>query len=348
MAYPLGRAVIVVHNSYTTMIKQLSLYLTLSVGAAFFLSGCSERHEADYQSAPVKLEAPPSPAGIAEEGGDGVPSSDFISSSAASQPKSDSTRKFIRTANVKFKVSDVIRATTHIEDIVADMGGFVAHTNLASNQDDKTLVPISEDSSLETTYYTVTNSMTLRVPDTQLDSTLRAIAASVEHLDYRIITAEDVSINLLANRMAEERLAKQQQRLTKAIDQQGKKLPETVGAEDKLAGRSEESDNRRLSSIALMDKVKFSTVQLDIYQRQAIAREMLPNALNITAYEPGFGTKLENSFAYGWKIFSAFILMLAKLWGFFLFGIILFILYKRFKPMFFSTKEVRPVSVGQK
>ncbi len=334
------------------MIKQLSLYLTLSVGAAFFLSGCggSERHESAPQSDVIKLEAP-QPASLSEEssGGDSAPaSSDFISSSAASQPKSDSTRKFIRTANVKFKVNDVIRATTHIEDIIAHMGGFVAHTNLASNQDDKTLVPVSEDSSLETTYYTVTNSMTLRVPDIQLDSTLRAIAASVEHLDYRIITAEDVSINLLANRMAEERLAKQQQRLTKAIDQQGKKLPETIGGEDKLAGRSEESDNRKLSSLVMMDKVKFSTVQLDIYQRQAIAREMLPNNLNIAAYEPGFGTKLEHSMADGWKIFSAFILGLAKLWGFLLFGVILFILYKRFKPMLISKKEIRPVSVGQK
>jgi hypothetical protein len=336
------------------MIKKISFYLTLSLASVYFLSGCGKKYEeaSDQVSGPQKLEAPLPATAPAEESmnadnASGSGTTDFISSTAASQPKGDSVRKFIRTANVKFKVNNVIRTTSTIEDIVGTMGGFVAHTNLTSNRDNKTLVPISEDSSLETTYYTVTNSMTLRVPDTRLDSTLRAIAANVEYLDYRIISAQDVSLDFLANRMAEERLGKQQKRLEHAIDKRGKKLRETIDGEEQLAGRTEEIDSRKLSTLSMIDRVKFSTVQLDIYQRQAIAREMLPNDLNIAAYEPGFGTKLENALEYGWDIFATFILGLAKLWGFILFGIIIVILYKRFKPMLVK-KEVVPVSVGQK
>lgn len=341
------------------MIKKLSFYLVLTVASTYLLSGCGSKHDsADEMSAPkINLPAPaPAPPadGMATQGegtialADSQNSTDFISSSAASQPKGDSTRKFIRTANVKFKVGNVIKTTSVIEDIVAGAGGFVAHTNLTSNQDNKTLIPLSEDSSLETTYYTVTNSMTLRVPDTKLDSTLRAIAATVEYLDYRIISAQDVSLDFLANSMAEQRLAMEQRRLAAAIDRRGKKLVETLDGEERLAGRGEESDNHKLSTLTMMDRVKFSTVELSIYQRQAVAREMLPNDLNITAYEPGFGTKLEHAFEYGWSIFAAFLLAIAKLWGFILFAIILYIVYKRFKPAVVEKPEVRPVSVGQK
>ena len=114
-----------------------------------------------------------------------------ISSSAAIEKNNDPERKFIRTADVKFKVNNVANTTTYIEDICTAQGGFVIYTNLASNIDEHTETPIGSDSLLETTFYTVTNNMTLRVPNTKLDSTLKDIAKSVDYLDYRIIKADD-------------------------------------------------------------------------------------------------------------------------------------------------------------
>ena len=43
----------------------------------------------------------------------------MVSSSAAVENKKDSTHKFIRTAELKFKVKSVIKSTYNIEDITA-------------------------------------------------------------------------------------------------------------------------------------------------------------------------------------------------------------------------------------
>ena len=56
----------------------------------------------------------------------------FVSSTAAVENNKDSTRKFIRTADLKFKVKDAIRSTYDIENIIVKQGGFVTYTNLAS------------------------------------------------------------------------------------------------------------------------------------------------------------------------------------------------------------------------
>jgi len=139
-------------------------------------------------------------------------SSGFISSTAAKASK-DSTRKFIRTANLKFKVKDVIKSTYDIEDITAKEGGFVTYTNLSSSISDVQKKAISEAETLETTHYVVTNEIILRVPNNKLDETLKEISRNIDYLDYRVIKAEDVALQLLANKLTQKRAAKNEQRL---------------------------------------------------------------------------------------------------------------------------------------
>ena len=107
-----------------------------------------------------------------------------ISSSAAVVDK-NSTRKFIRTADVKFKVKNVAKSTYAIEDATSKFGGFVTYTNLQStiNEEDKTKV--SQDSTLVTTKYKVENNITIRVPNTKLDTVIKTIAKQIHFLDYR-------------------------------------------------------------------------------------------------------------------------------------------------------------------
>lgn len=254
----------------------------------------------------------------------------IISSPAAVEDGKDTTRKFIRTADLKFKVKSVIHATYDIENITGRQGGFVTYTNLASQVDEVTTIPVSADSSLETTYYTVTNTITLRVPNTRLDSTLKQIAHNIDYLDYRIIKADDVAIQLLSNNLAQKRSAKTGERLAKAIDNRAKKLTETTDAEKALEDKQEEADNAWLSSLSLSDQVKFSTINISIYQRQAIKRELISNDQNIEAYEPGFGSKMLESVQTGWNMLEAFLVFLARLWAFIMVVLLAFILYKKY------------------
>lgn len=148
--------------------------------------------------------------------------SDVISSSAAVENKKDTLRKFIRTADLKFKVKDVARATYAIEDIAARFNGFVSYTNLFSTITNQTTIPVSKDSSLETIYYVVQNNMTLRVPNVKLDSTLKALPPLIDYLDHRIIQADDVHLQLLENRLKKERVTNSRERITQAVDDKGK------------------------------------------------------------------------------------------------------------------------------
>jgi hypothetical protein len=254
----------------------------------------------------------------------------FISSSAAVENSTDTTHKFIRTADLKFKVKSVIKSTYNIEDITTRQGGFVTYTNLTSSIENVTNIAISADSSLETTYYTVSNSITIRVPNTKLDTTLKEISKNIDYLDYRVIKADDVALKILSNNLTQKRSAKNEQRLTNAIDNRGKKLNETTIAEEVLSSKQEQADNAKVANLSLIDQINFSTINLSIYQRQTIKRELISNDKNIREYEPSFGSNLLDALKFGWDILAAFLVFLTKLWGLFLFGIVAFILYRKF------------------
>ena len=275
--------------------------------------------------------APSSKEKLTEEMVSDSKSNAFISSTAAVENSKDTTHKFIRTADLKFKVKSVIKSTYDIEEITNRQGGFVIFTNLTSNIENVTNTAVSADSSLETTYFTVSNSITIRVPNTKLDTTLKEISKNIDFLDYRIIKADDVALQILSNNLTQKRAAKNEQRLTNAIDSRGKKLNETTVAEEVLLNKQEQADNAKISNLSLMDQINFSTINLSIYQRQTLKRELISNDKNIDEYEPGFGSKILDAIKFGWNILEVFIVFLIQLWGLFLFGIIVYILFRMYR-----------------
>jgi hypothetical protein len=189
---------------------------------------------------------------------------------------------------------------------------------------------VSADSTLETTYYTVTNSIKIRVPNTKLDTTLKEISGNIDYLDYRIIKAEDVALQILSNNLIQKRSAKNQERLANAIDKKGKKLNETTNAEELLLDKQEQSDNAKISNLSLTDQIRFSTINISIYQRQTFKRELILNDKNVDAYDPSFGSKVLESLKFGWDILETFLVFLTRLWGLFLFAILVYIIYKKY------------------
>jgi len=301
------------------MISRIHFSKVIAIGMMVIIFSCSKKSERGNKTSET------SAADTV-----GTPSVEGISSGAAIENGKDSSRKFIRTAELKFKVKNVIRATYKIEDIAIRFGGFVSYTNLSSNMDYLNIKRISEDSSLESTHFTVVNTMTLRVPNTRLDSTLKAIAPLVEYLDYRIIKADDIGLQILANRLTENRISKHEKRMEKAIENQGKKLNETTDAEENLYNKREAADNAMISGLSLLDQVNYSTVNLSLYQRQEVKNELIANDKSIESYEPGFGIKLLESMKGGWSIIEAVILFIVQMWGLILFGVAIFFLYKKF------------------
>ncbi|WP_299252431.1 DUF4349 domain-containing protein [uncultured Cytophaga sp.] len=311
--------------------------LFTSILFAFFLLSCSQEHKAERTSDQSNENAEASTVDMASAVSESKAkdaASESISSSAAVETNKNGNRKFIRTADLKFKVKSVVKATYGIEDIVGQQGGFVSYTNLYSTIDYVNSTAISADSTLETTYFTVLNSMTIRIPNTKLDTTLKAIAKHIDYLDHRIITADDVALQLLSNDLTQKRADKTERRLTNAIDNRGKRLNETVASEEILANKQEQSDNAKIANMALNDQIDFSTITISMYQRQDIKRDVIADFKNITAYEPGFGKKVIESLISGWQILEVTILFLLNLWGLILAAVAVFFLYRFVAPKF--------------
>jgi hypothetical protein len=241
-----------------------------------------------------------------------VPDSIKAFSDAMGNPVSDN-RKFIRTADLKFKVVDVANTSSKIETIVKNQGGFVIYTNLSSEIDNKDTYQVSSDSSLETIYYTLRNELRLRIPNRKFDSTLQSIAALVDFLDYKVVKADDVSLQLLDNQLTKKRANKTN----------GKTSAETE------TYTKEKADEADIADRELSDQLRYSTISLQFSQRESIKRSMIPNNKDIAAYTPNIFVKIWDAIKIGWTKIEDLFLFAVEMWGIILLVILAWLLFKR-------------------
>ncbi|SEP55662.1 DUF4349 domain-containing protein [Flavobacterium urocaniciphilum] len=253
-----------------------------------------------------------------------------MSSSAAVEDK-NSKRKFIRTADARFKVKDVAQSTYKIENLTKSVGGFVTLSELRSNIIENDETQVSQDSLLQTTRYEVNNTIALRVPNVKLDTLLRSLAKEVQFLDYRVIKADDVNLQILTNELSQKRNANTSKRLENAIDKKGNKLKDINDSEENLALKKENSDNAYINNLSLKDQVNFSTVTLELYQNEKLRYEMVANEKNINAYRPNLGLQIWESIKSGWFIFEGIIAFLVQLWPIVFFTFLAWLAFKKWK-----------------
>jgi hypothetical protein len=252
-------------------------------------------------------------------------------SSLAAVEKKDSKQKFIRTADIKFKVKNVVSSTYAIENATQKFGGYVTYTNLQSTIYDQIKTKISQDSTLETTKYTVENNITIRVPNTQLDTVLKTIAQQIDFLNFRVIKADDVSLKLLSNQLSQKRSANTEKRAEKAIDEKGKKINDIMEAENTLANQKEASDNRTIDNLSLEDQINFSTITLQLYQNESIRQEIMASEKESAYYKPHIGIQITDALKGGWYLLENIMVFFLSLWPFVIIGITAFFLYKKHK-----------------
>jgi hypothetical protein len=122
-----------------------------------------------------------------------------------------------------------------------------------------------------------------------------------------------------------------ERRLTNDINNHGKKLQEISNAEESLNQQQQEADNAKIENLKLNDKIKFSTINLEIYQRETIKREVIANQQNLRAYEPGFWFKVWAALKSGWEILEAILVFLANIWFLYVFAIAGYFIYRLFR-----------------
>ena len=244
-------------------------------------------------------------------------------------PKTVEKRKLIRTADIKFKVKSVVQSTNLIENTTRKWGGLVTYSNLQSTINDQISTKVSQDSTLETTKYKVENTITLRVPQQNMDTVVKEIAKEIDYLDYRLIKADDVALRLLSNELLQKRSATNEKRMANAIDTKGKKINDIMNAETQLENKKAQSDSSAIENLSLQDQINYSTITLQLYQREVVKQELVANEKQGYYFEPSIGIQILDALQSGWFHLLSLVVFLLKLWWLALIGLVIYLIFKK-------------------
>lgn len=282
-----------------------------------------EESAADYDESPASTQSKARTETSKDDMGGEGKNDDYlmmVSSTAARISKLDSSRRLIRTADMKFRSENVVETSYNIEDIVRRMNGFIEYTMLESEISRTETNRISSDSILESTYYHFVNDMTIRVPVANLDTTLKMIAPMIDFLDYRTIKAEDISFRLMRKELERKRLD--------LYNVQVSSLSTTGSSSDRLRAIEQqlqkqiENDEAKIEMLELDDQVKFATITLHIYGRDKVRHVMLKDEEKIASYKPGFGKLTVQAIEKGWSVLKYLVLALIAIWPLYVLGAI--------------------------
>lgn len=239
------------------------------------------------------------------------------------------THNFIKTASLKCRMSNVLSATKTIEDLVALNGGYASKSDLVSTVNYSNTIHFAKDSVLEQTFYTTSNSLSLRIPAKQLDTILRKITDLAVFVDYRTLRSDDVKMKLFANSLTEARLQAYKKSVSAKVHSKETKLNHAVAAEENMFEKQTASDETQVESFSLADQINYSTLVVELYESQKSSSQKLALPLVIKPYEDSFIQKFGVAFLKGFEILKNFVLFIAESWSVFFIMILLFILAKK-------------------
>lgn len=276
---------------------------------ALLLNSCGNSN-VDHQSA----DRAESAAATHETAEDVTGDNSSIVSSYIAKAGTDSTKKIIKTADLKFKSKDAVKTTYNIEDLVRANGGFVESSEISKTQQDEKLVQTTRDSALQIIHYVLQSNVTLRVPQYNLDTLLKQISNHIDFLESRNLTAEDATLKYFAEELRQKRASSSQNRIDSLQGGKRGDLSDNVSAENARYNRQLSADEALLNKMQLDDKVNYSTVHLHIFQDKKEFKTTVPFVKSINTYKPDFGLRFIDALKTGWHLFLEFVLILTRLW----------------------------------
>ncbi len=239
----------------------------------------------------------------------------------------DSLKKFIRSAEMRYRVKNVRLASTQIEDQSAKYGGYVTSSTLRSSVIDTKTVKISNDTLLEITTFLVENDVELRVPNIYLDTLLRVQDTQIEFLDYRNVRAENVRLQLAYNQLRVKRLSEYQKSVENNIDEKAKRYRDANSGIQDIYSAKTSSDEAQYENLRLKESTEYSTVKISIYQRYTYQHEKIQNPEAIEDYKPSYTQRFKAALEVGWNIFIHIIVGITYLWAIFVALIVFYVIY---------------------
>lgn len=229
------------------------------------------------------------------------------------------SRKRVRTAEVRCRVSNVFNAASTLEQAVNGMKGVVVESSMQNTFGLMREVPYNTDSLKRIQLYTPTARLTLRIPAAGLDSVVRTLTSMASFIDQRTLKEQDKTLDYLANALK-----------NKDSGKAGVRAGEHDSELDVAAYKDAKKDlaiDRKIANLAILDEANYATLSVELFQPEQADIQVIVNPDQIT--RAGFGTELLTALAGGVDIVRAILLFLLQIWPFILLVAAGWVLYKK-------------------
>lgn len=202
--------------------------------------------------------------------------------------------KIIKTGAMEFQVSALELTKARVDSVLNSFGGYYEQEQFHSYGN------------------SISYSLQLRIPNSKFDALIDVFENGIGDLKSKNIRAKDVTEEYVdLNIRLENNLAYLDQ--YKVILQKARSVKEILEVQEKIRRIEEEIDSKKGRLKYLDDKVKYSTLDLELNELIKAERSDYPR----------FTTRLGNAFSNGFQSFLSFIIGLINLWPFLLLFLLL-------------------------
>ena len=226
-----------------------------------------------------------------------------ISSSNSINPEPEHL-KIIKSANVRYKVKDVKKATQRVKQITRQFSAYIS------------------DLRFENDLYRKENRFTIKVPQEHFDQIMDSIAVVAEFIEFENITSKDVTEEYVDLQARLSTKLEVKERYEDILRKKAVTVEDILSTEEKLRIIQEEIESAQGRLKYLSNKVSYSTIQVDLYETVTYTEEP-------ESYTKTFWNDSKESLQFGWNLLKGLILALMHIWPLLIAGTFLYFFIRR-------------------
>jgi len=250
-------------------------------------------------------------------------------SSDITNPHSAS-RKILHSADLSYRVQDVLKTTTQTEQWVKGLGGIVTKSEMHNETVSVKDMPYKSDSLKHVQIYAPTASLVVKVPVEKMDSFITMLSTSTQFVIHRTIAQQDMTFAYLSNALKNQNAANPEKPVHYT--------PPYMDANAMLAERNKDKDaadeqvDRKIENLQMLEEADYATLTISYTQPEQI--DVQVTADTAYAIQTPFGTQLMTALRSGIATFRGMLLLIVQLWPLWLIAFIVWSIYKRkHKPL---------------
>lgn len=233
-----------------------------------------------------------------------------------------SSRKRIKTADIRCRVQNVTAATTQLERLVTSLDGVVVESLLRNETQEQHEYAYSADSIKRVQLFTPVATLTLKVPVAHLDSVVHTLTAMAGYIDHRTLRDNDVTLQYLGNELKNAAMIKDEREV------QHTKKDAELDVRQYSEEKKTASIERKITNLGILENVAYSTVTVELFSPQVADVQMVINPSNYT--QAGFGTQTLMALQNGVGVMRGIFIFFLQIWPLWIIATLLWLGYKRF------------------